>query len=633
MSPTARPPAAHAPRPTPPPTSPRRPVGGPRRSHPGARPNRRLLARGAFPDLAHAATHRGGQRQPELDGDRATTDRFWYRNNTGSGYEFVLVNPAAASREQLFDHYRLASAMSLANDTSYVPEKLPFSTFRFGDTEGDIEFVTGGRRFLCDIVEYACTVADTLPSRAAFVESPDGRWEAFAHEYNLYVRAAEGGDSIQLTTDGEKYYAYGYNEPRPNQVRQGAGPRAPTLSWSPRFPPHRGLPAGRARRGAHALRFLHAATPPPLLPAVCVAGRHGHPSPDRPHPGARGDRPSRGRRSGSSRDRQPPGRDRPDPASALLCRLRSGLGVERRRDPAARQLLHPRLPARIPGRDRRRDGRLKGDSGRLHPDLRIARAPGRRVERGDALVARLRERRRRDLVVRTRWLGTPLPLRRRGEPEEPDHLGTVGGGRGPARRRGAPAHPFRGPRPRTRAESLLRPPLPGRVRRHGSHAADARGRQSRSRLLAERRLLRGHVLPDRGARRSSHCAAPTTASSVLELERADISAIEEIGFTPAEVFTAKARDGVTDLYGVLHLPPGLDQDAKYPIISHIYPGPQVGSVGAWAFKGGGEDFALAQLGFVVVQIDHLGTPHRFSRRSTTTTTATSSTTASPTTSR
>ncbi|MDE2753740.1 MAG: DPP IV N-terminal domain-containing protein, partial [Gemmatimonadota bacterium] len=152
------------------------------------------------------------------------TDRFWYRNNTGSGYEFVLVNPAAGSRERLFDHYRLAGAMSLANDTSYVPGKLPFSTFDFGDTESEIEFAASGRRFVCDIVQYACIVTDTLPSRVPYVESPDGRWEAFAHEYNLYVRPAEGGDSVQLTTDGEKYYAYGYNEPGPNQLRQGVRP-------------------------------------------------------------------------------------------------------------------------------------------------------------------------------------------------------------------------------------------------------------------------------------------------------------------------------------------------------------------------------------------------------------------------
>ena len=68
------------------------------------------------------------------------TDRFWYRNNTGSGYEFILVNPSAGSREPLFDHYRLAGAMSLANDTSYVPDQLPFSTFSFGGSESEIEF-------------------------------------------------------------------------------------------------------------------------------------------------------------------------------------------------------------------------------------------------------------------------------------------------------------------------------------------------------------------------------------------------------------------------------------------------------------------------------------------------------------
>lgn len=103
------------------------------------------------------------------------SDRFWYRNNTGSGYEFVLVNPAAGSREPLFDHYRLAGAMSLANDTSYVPDQLPFSTFGFGGSESEIEFTANSRRFTCNIARYACTVGDTLASRLPFVESPDGR--------------------------------------------------------------------------------------------------------------------------------------------------------------------------------------------------------------------------------------------------------------------------------------------------------------------------------------------------------------------------------------------------------------------------------------------------------------------------
>jgi dipeptidyl aminopeptidase/acylaminoacyl peptidase len=87
--------------------------------------------------------------------------------------------------------------------------------------------------------------------------------------------------------------------------------------------------------------------------------------------------------------------------------------------------------------------------------------------------------------------------------------------------------------------------------------------------------------------------------------------VEELDFRPAEVFTVKARDGITDLHGLLFLPPDLDPTRKYPIITHIYPGPQVGSVGrSWDFRGGGDNFALAQLGFVVIQLDHMGTPWR-----------------------
>jgi dipeptidyl aminopeptidase/acylaminoacyl peptidase len=97
---------------------------------------------------------------------------------------------------------------------------------------------------------------------------------------------------------------------------------------------------------------------------------------------------------------------------------------------------------------------------------------------------------------------------------------------------------------------------------------------------------------------------------VRKLEEADASRLAAIGWRPAQVFTVKARDGITDLHGVIYLPPRLDSMKKYPIIDHIYPGPQVGSVGSWSFKGGGEPFSLAELGFVVIQLDHLGTPFR-----------------------
>ncbi|PYP66745.1 MAG: S9 family peptidase [Gemmatimonadetes bacterium] len=97
---------------------------------------------------------------------------------------------------------------------------------------------------------------------------------------------------------------------------------------------------------------------------------------------------------------------------------------------------------------------------------------------------------------------------------------------------------------------------------------------------------------------------------VRKLEDGDVSRLQGSGWKPAQVFSVKARDGVTDLYGVIYLPAKLDTTKKYPIIDHIYPGPQVGSVGTWKFKGGGEPFSLAELGFVVIQLDHLGTPFR-----------------------
>jgi dipeptidyl aminopeptidase/acylaminoacyl peptidase len=73
----------------------------------------------------------------------------------------------------------------------------------------------------------------------------------------------------------------------------------------------------------------------------------------------------------------------------------------------------------------------------------------------------------------------------------------------------------------------------------------------------------------------------------------------------------KARDGVTDLYGLLYKPSNFDAAKKYPIVNRIYPGPQTGSVGSRNFSSARSDSqALAELGFIVVEIDGMGTPWR-----------------------
>jgi dipeptidyl-peptidase-4 len=112
-------------------------------------------------------------------------------------------------------------------------------------------------------------------------------------------------------------------------------------------------------------------------------------------------------------------------------------------------------------------------------------------------------------------------------------------------------------------------------------------------------------------------AAPVTnlrdadGKVVMEVEKADISRLVAAGWKPPTPITVKARDGQTDLYGLMYKPTNLDTAKKYPIVNHIYPGPQTGSVSGRSFSAArGDAQALAELGFVVVEIDGMGTPWR-----------------------
>lgn len=102
-----------------------------------------------------------------------------------------------------------------------------------------------------------------------------------------------------------------------------------------------------------------------------------------------------------------------------------------------------------------------------------------------------------------------------------------------------------------------------------------------------------------------------TGALVMPLEKADISKLLASGWKPPMQVKMTAADGKTDIYGVLHRPTNFDPSRKYPIINQAYPGPQSGSVGSRAFSAArGDRQALAELGFVVVSIDGMGTPNR-----------------------
>jgi dipeptidyl-peptidase-4 len=91
----------------------------------------------------------------------------------------------------------------------------------------------------------------------------------------------------------------------------------------------------------------------------------------------------------------------------------------------------------------------------------------------------------------------------------------------------------------------------------------------------------------------------------------DISKLLAIGWKPLTPITVKGRDGKTDLYGFLFKPTNFDPSKRYPIIDHVYPGPQTGSCGSRNFSAAHKDMeSLADLGFIVVCVDGMGTPGR-----------------------
>jgi dipeptidyl-peptidase-4 len=103
----------------------------------------------------------------------------------------------------------------------------------------------------------------------------------------------------------------------------------------------------------------------------------------------------------------------------------------------------------------------------------------------------------------------------------------------------------------------------------------------------------------------------THGKELATLEKADISKLVATGWKPPTTFTVKARDGQTDLYGLMFKPTNLDPSKKYPIVNHIYPGPQTGSVGGRIFNAARSDCqSLAEIGFIVVELDGMGTPWR-----------------------
>lgn len=98
---------------------------------------------------------------------------------------------------------------------------------------------------------------------------------------------------------------------------------------------------------------------------------------------------------------------------------------------------------------------------------------------------------------------------------------------------------------------------------------------------------------------------------IATVAKADISRLKAAGWVPPIPFTVKARDGKTTLYSMMFKPTHFDPAKKYPIIDYVYPGPQTGSVMGRSFLPSRSDHqSMAELGFIVIAFDGMGTPWR-----------------------
>lgn len=162
------------------------------------------------------------------------SDRFWYVRETRTGKTFLIADAATGASTPAFDHARLASALNTAAGGRFTAERLPFDNFDFVRSGTAIEFEASNAGWQCDLTAYRCERKSAALETEA--RSPDGRWVAFVKDFNLFVRPSDGGPARQLTSDGVEanYYA------SPASPSSGGvtnmlteRPRAISVRWSP----------------------------------------------------------------------------------------------------------------------------------------------------------------------------------------------------------------------------------------------------------------------------------------------------------------------------------------------------------------------------------------------------------------
>ena len=551
-------------------------------------------------DYARAERYLGATAAPLVTGVsvRPTwldNGRFWYRTTLPSGSAFFLVDPARRNRVSVFDQARLASALNAATGGRATGDRLPFQTFDLAKDGRSITVTVERRQWTCDLQTYSCAAKDTVSSAlrapANSSTSPDGKWAAFIRQHNLWVRDLSTGQESQLTTDGIR--DFGYATDNAGWVHS----ENPVLTWSPDS-----RKIATFQHDGRGVRDMVLATTNVGVPRADV-WKYPLPgdsvifrihrvvidvptktvvrlqmAPDQ-HRSTVSDHVNCG---GEICDVQwYPDGSHVAFISSSRDHKQAWMRVANATTGAVRTLFDETSKTQIG------DASLPENLWRVLPatnellwwsqrdnwihlylyDLTTGRLKNR-ITSGDGNVMGVV---RVDEKARQIWfIGQG---REAGRDPYFQHLYRVG---------------FDG-----RGLTLLTPENANHtvsLSPDGRFFVDAYSTPATP-PVSVLRDMNGRV--------------------VMELERADISRLVASGWRAPVPVTMKGRDGTTDIYGLMYLPSKLDSTRKYPIVNHIYPGPQSGSVGTRSFSPArGDNQAVAELGFIVVEIDGMGTPGR-----------------------
>lgn len=515
--------------------------------------------------------------------------RLIYRKSTGEGDETVLVDPAIPAKQQLFDAEALAIALSELLGEEVDSAELGLSQLKLDAEQQTLEFHKGGNPYLLNLATMDIQQQENEPGDE--ILSPDGSKAAFIEAYNLWVRDTASNELTQLTFDGEEDYGYATNNA--GWIRDDG----PVLLWSPDSKSiatfrHDGRNVGEMYLYDTQVGHVELDAWKYPLPGddhIFMIERlviHLEPEP-----------------------RIVPLRMPPDPHRSTTADHIASFGgrfldVEWSEDSAFLAFVsssrdHKSATFRLTNPDTGDVRTIYNETVETYYEGGASTENWRVfVERNEFLWFSEKDNwghlYLHDLTSGEQKLqltsGNWTVLQVQQVDLENEQVYFTGSNR-------EPGDPYYHYLYRVNLDGsdlqLLTPELAHHVIRwseDGSYFTDTYSTPIEPHVS---------VIRDRDG------------NLVQELERTDISQLQASGWVAPEPFVVKARDQQTDLYGLLYKPSNFDSSRSYPVLNYLYPGPQTGSVGSRSFSAARRDKqAVAELGFVVVEVDAMGTPGR-----------------------